>query len=169
MRTKLFELKGPINEDRIGRIEKIVTRIARQSVTVAKTIIPPIPVSNFCSQPDVDSVVFRYMFPVSGKVTASSLIIDSKGDKDEVVIKLEVSNKQSTSYKIITTKKVTKFDDIEVNAGDRVIVKIYSSNADKDVKVRNIWISFLIEVTMDHSRIKSYLLDEIDRLEESYK
>ena len=166
MRQPLFPKSSVVNLDRINRIERIVTRFARRSNKLTSALITPYPISSATFGEDVRGSILRYMFPCEG-VIAKGLIKLGSRPKGGAEVNVELSNNAYSDSRgfIITSRQLIVEPDLNVASGDCLDISIRP--VDESDKLNEVWVSFLWVPTIKDADIKHFLIEELDKLEES--
>ena len=160
----LFNGGPAINRERIERIETIVTRIARRSRDVARTIVTPYPISNAvisegAEDVSLEGVILRYMFPHPGNITKGCVKFGSK-PKDSVTLDMKIFSEDTFESQGFTTNKKSanmKYN-LPVKSGDCLEVSLIPL---KESVVKEVWISLLW--VPDSGYPKEFLIDELEK------
>lgn len=164
MKQSLFKKNTSINQERIERIETIITRLVRRSRKVAKAIITPYPISNAIIGDNLigkslEGVILRYMFPCPGKITKGFIRLDKK-PKDGVEIDVRIFNDVKSESKGFTIDRKTLAVDtnLDVKPGDCLEVSLIPVG---ESEVKEIWISMLwVPISGD---VQSFLIKELEK------
>jgi len=155
-------IKGETIEDKMKHLNVLLKRMYRKLQKTVTGIITPFPISGYAKDP-VDSVVLRYMFPASGKITVGGAYIENM-PKEGIDIYTNIHRGDSVlSSSIWTNKKYALINpDVEILAGDRLVVSVVPKGGD----VSGIWASFLWVPKVEDSEIKQFLIDDLERIGE---
>jgi hypothetical protein len=166
MKRPLFIKNIPVDESRISHIETIVSRLARRSRTSATGIVTPFPISSYTDAP-VNKVVLRYMFPASGMVTKGAIFIEGM-PKEGVNITVSILNALGKSSQTYFTKRrdLLLEPNKSIFAGDRLVIEMEQVAPAETLS--GIWIAFLWSPSVKDTQVKQFLIEELDKLEESY-
>lgn len=165
MNQPLFKKRVAIDQERIERIEDIITRLAYRSRKIAKAIITPYPISNAISGEglvgkSLAGVILRYMFPCPGKVTRSYIRLDKK-PKDGASINIRIFNDETSESKGFAVEKKTLAVniDLDVKPGDCLEVTLESFG---ESVVKEVWISMLwVPISGD---VQRFMIDELEKV-----
>jgi len=158
-------IKGQTTEQKLRSAEAAVKRLRRKSYNArVSSYITPFPVSSFIKEVPEDGVVLRYMFPGNGTITNACVYV--KGDtKHGIEISAQVKNESGMGSGVSATfrKNFNKlFLDLYVMAGDMLQIVLPA-----DKPITNIWVAFLWAPEIGETEVKSFLLRELEKLEES--
>lgn len=164
MKRPLFKKGGAINQERIERIERIITRLVQGSRDAVTAIITPFPISNAVIGEDVGGVILRYVFPCKGKITKGYVKLDKK-PKLGTAINIKIFNDlTSESRSIIIHKKIHQVStDLNVFPGDCLEVSV----ASKDV-IKEVWTSMLWTPDKSVTDIQSVLIEELNKVTDDF-
>lgn len=143
--------------------EQMIKHIARRLHKTVVGALPPIPVSGYAAAPETDGTVFRHMFAVGGTLQTGSLHIE-EGEVKDLNIEIQLDSEERSRKVSFSTKKYTATLEgmgVEIQAGDRLTVRLGS------VEFKGIWISLLLEVTLEDAKMQQYLIDALDQVEKS--
>ena len=159
MRNPIFVKNAPINEKRIGKIERVVMRLCRRAKSRTSTIMTPYPISNCVTGDKVSGAILRYMFCASGDIGSFMVCLDSK-PKSKVEISVLIEGKESSKSNsfIMTTKQLSSKVNIEINSGDRLTISINSHGE----SISEVWVAFLWVPKIKEANIKSFLIDDLE-------
>ncbi len=160
MKRPLFKKGGAINQERIERIEKIVTRLAQGSRDSVSAIITPFPISNAVIGDDVGGVILRYIFPCKGKITKGYIKLDKK-PRLGTAINVKVFNElTSESRSIVINKRIYQAKtDLDVFPGDCLEVSVASED-----DIKEVWISMLWTPDKSVTDIHSVLIEDLNKI-----
>ena len=164
MKRPIFKKGGAIDQARIERIERVVSRLVYGSRDTTTAIITPFPISNAVVGEDVNGTVLRYIFPCKGKITRGHIKLDKK-PRTGVAINVKVFNTlMSESKSAIVNKQVyTVKTDLNVFPGDCLEVSVASSDVIKEVWVSMLWVPDRSVVD-----IESVMIEELDKIAEKF-
>ena len=150
-------------EDRLARIELITKRLMRRTRKVASAMITPYPISNAVFGDKIEGPILRYMFPCDGTVTRGVIRLGNK-PKKEVELEVKMFNDSISNMRgfVLTRKFLAIEPNIPVTAGDCLEISIVAS----DEVVTEVWVSFLWKPGVKDIEAKSYLIKELEKLEE---
>ena len=136
--------------ERIETLEAIVDRIKGRK-DVVYGIMPILPLSHYCAEADEAGVLFRYMFPLDGRVLKAYLFAEQFPDSVErcTVNFSMLYQGQHFGHDIELRKGYPLFLDLnhDIKAPTRLIV------ANKlPVGVAKLWLGFSFEVHVKHSK-----------------
>ncbi len=131
-------------------------------VKIITGVITPFPISGYVSK-TVNKVALRYMFAANGKVTIGAAYFEEM-PASGVDIFLNIHRGDDVNSTSIFTKEkfIVIEPDIEVKAGDRLVISIAPKGAEK---VSGIWTSFLWVPTTKDAEIKQFVISELERIE----
>jgi len=158
----LFDKKGSV-EDRISKLETVVSRLARRSKKTVSAIIAPIPISSCITGEDIRGDILKYMFAARGTINKAIMVL-SKKPSTGVVVNISISNDAGGSSKnyIVTNKSSIFEPNIEVFSSDRLSISIEPIDKEKD-KITEVWIAFTWTPHVHESKIKNHLIDELEK------
>ena len=161
MKHPIFKSNTPIDQERISRIELVVTRLARRARKKAVALVTPYPISNAVFGEDIKGTILRYMFPCEGTIT-KGLIDLGKKPKTGVSINVRISNDvhEDTKSYVITRRFLLTEPRLAVDSGDRLEVSI--NPLTEEDKVTEAWVSFLWLPSVKDVEAKSFLIDELE-------
>ena len=170
MKPPLFPKNTAINQERIERIEKVITRLTYRTKKSDKAIITPYPISNAIVGENLvggclEGVILRYLFPCEGKITKGYIKLD-KRPKDGVNIDVRIFNGAKSESKgfTVSTKTVAIDTALDVSPGDCLEVTLTPLSEKSDVK--EIWISMLwVPTTGD---IQKFMVDNLEKQLEDF-
>ena len=155
-------IKGDTVEKQMKHLNVLLKRMSKKLHKTVVGVITPFPISGYTKDP-VDSVVLRYMFPSSGKITVGGAYIESM-PKDGIDIYTNIHRGDSVlSNSVWTNKKYVLINpDVEILAGDRLVISVVSKGGD----VSGIWVSFLWVPEVKDSEVKQFLIEDLERISE---
>jgi len=158
----LFDKEKPL-EDRISKLETVVSRLARRSKKVTSAIIPPVPISSYASGEDVKGDILKYMFTARGVIEKVILILDRKPSMG-VIVNISISNDAGGSSKnyIVTNKSSIFGPNVEVFSSDKLSISINPIDKEKDV-ITEAWVAFTWVPHVSDSKIESCLIDGLEK------
>ena len=162
MKQPLFIKNAPINEKRLGHIERVISRLARRQVKTARAMITPYPISSCDIGEDVKGDVLKYMFVSSGIITKGMIQLGEKPKKGALV-NFDISNDQGGQAisHIVKGSRLYIEPNMRVFAGDRLTISI--SSIDPEYNITECWIAFLWMPNIHDVEVRQFLLDEILR------
>jgi hypothetical protein len=150
-------------EDRVKKLETIVTRLSRRQRKTSSAIITPFPISNAVFGEEVKGAVLRYMFPCEGKIVKGAIDLGKK-PKQNVTVSIsligELAGKSVAA--IMSKRKVTVEPNIEVSAFDRLTISISYDAEKPENNITEFWVSFLWVPSVKDTVAKSYLIEELE-------
>ena len=151
-------------EGNLKIVDTVLQRLARRSQKVTSVVMPAIPISQYIGSTEVAESV-RYMFPISGTITALVAAVDNMPSRTNLMVNIERISSTTTinQYKTSTTALTEKLD-LAVSAGDRVKI---SFETDNEV-VEGIWIAFAWTPNTSHSSVAKLAINDLDLLQESF-
>jgi len=166
MRKPLFPKRLAVDLERIDHIEKVVTRLARKSNNLSSVLITPYPISNAIFGEDVKGSILRYMFPCKGAIAKGLIKLGNK-PKGGAEVKIKISNNSYSDSRgfIINSLQLMMKPELDVSPGDCLDISIEPVNDTE--KLKEVWVSFLWIPTIKDVDIKHFLIEELDKLEES--
>jgi hypothetical protein len=149
-------------EQRVAKLEKIVSRLMRREQKVAKAIIPPIPIGMAKSGDNVQGEIFSYMFPCNGTIAKAGIRLMEK-PKGSVVVRVDLFDGVLGEQREFTVEnKLTAIDlDVSVKAWDCLKVSVL---ANPEHPVTRIWATLLFRPEVKDSEAVNFILDEIDKV-----
>jgi hypothetical protein len=158
---KLFDERESA-ENRIAKMERVISRLARRSRKVASAIITPYPISSCVMGEDVKGDILKYMFPSKGVIKKGLIVLDRKPSTG-VAVNISISNDAGGNSKnYVVTKKSSIFEpNIEIFSTDRLTISISPVDPEKD-KMTEVWIVFTWVPDVSDAKIKQCLIDELD-------
>jgi hypothetical protein len=163
MKRPLFVKTSPIN-DRVSKLETVVSRLAIRSRKTASAMITPYPISNAVFGDDVRGVILRYMFPCNGSITKGSIRLGKK-PKNGITIDIKVFNDAKSDSRgfTVSTKRLSiepspKFETL---TGDCLEVSL--TPVTEEDKVTEVWISFLWTPDVAQTDIRQILIEDLEK------
>lgn len=159
-------VRGDTTEERFEFINRMLTRLARKSHKVAVGIIPPIPISSYVEKIPQDEGVFRFIFPVPGKIVGGVIRIDQFPEKEKEIpftVVLRAFGERITRELRVRNGWLKVGLDLPMDAGDTI--EILNDWFDK---VSGVWIGMLFQPEVSSADIKRIMTEEFDKLEDKY-
>ncbi len=154
-RKKIF-VKGDTVDSRFDSIERVLHRFSRRLGRFCAVYIPPFPVSGYVDTPDSDGVLFRYIFPLKGKVEKCLVFFGNAPDNHLVSVTF-IREGITKMWDAEVGKETTIGLDIEVKPGDKFILSSYESI------LHGIWTCLSYQVAENEAEIKQIALDACDK------
>ena len=164
MKQPIFVKNAPIDEKRISFIETVLTRLVRRSVKKISAVMTPYPISACVKGDKVQGEILKYMFAARGTITKGLLRFDKQlnsGVRIEVSIASDPGENKVTY--IANRNQMIIEPKVEVYSGDRLTISV--SPIDSEETLNEVWISFLWIPSMEEGAIKSFLIEELDKIE----
>jgi len=166
MKQPIFVANAPIDEKRIGFIERILSRLIRRSVKTTSAMLTPYPISNCVTGEDVNGAVLKYMFAARGTINKGIIKFDKKlksGVRITVLLENDLGG-ESKTY-IASGNQMLISPDLEVFSCDRLTVSVNPINPEDGV-LGEVWIAFIWTSHVGEATVKSFLIDKLDEIEE---
>jgi len=155
MRQPIFLANVPIDEKRIGFIERVVSRLARRAKSNTKVIQSPYPM--ICTGP------MSCMFPSKGvwnRLVVKLLKVPKGGAT--VVCKIDTATEMYTRYPV----KELFVEEVNINIKVGDLVRAWVEPVVEDEEVGEYFISLLWTPRIKEGTIRKFLIDELDKEEE---
>jgi len=167
MRKPLFD-KSESMLKRIDKLETVVGRLTRRSGKTKSAMITPYPISS-CFTGEINGQVLKYMFSARGVITKGQVSFNVK-PKAGVVIALSLSNDMGETKRAynVATRSAMLDPNMEVYSGDKLIISATLVDPEKEkdkeqnILLNEVWCSFLWVPFIGDTKVKQFLLDEID-------
>ncbi len=165
MKDEMKFVKGDTTEKKFKHINIMLTRLARKSHKVAVGIIPPVPISSYVGEVSEDESVFRFIFPVSGKVVGGVVRLDKFPSKESVIFTVVIrsSSGKNTTELHVRNGFLKAGLDLPVEAGDTVELLTF-----KREEVSGVWVGVLFQPEVSSADVKRIMTEEFDKLEDGY-
>ena len=158
MKRSLFKKNTAINQERIERIEMIISRLVYRSGNDTKAIITPFPISNAVVGDDIRGIILRYIFPCKGKITRGCVKLNKKPVARTAISVRIFNDMMSNTDSLIINKKIfMSSTDVVVFPGDCLEVSLVSEDIIKEA-----WVSMLWTPDGNTVDIKKFLTDELE-------
>ncbi len=157
MKQPLFISNIAIDEKRISFIEKVVSRLARRSRSVAKVMISPIPISTCALGEDISGTIMKSIL-FKGKLSDIAVQLNER-PKGLIGLKVEVDNLGNSFY----INKAKHVFPLALESIDGSTLKISISNEDSEYKITEVLVSVLWIPSIQNIEIKSFLIDELEK------
>lgn len=146
-------------EDRVKKLELIVSRLARKQPKRMSAMVTPFPISNAVFGENISGPILRYMFPCLGTVTKGLITID-KRPSEVAIVGYEINNglHNTKNTYTMTSKKFLVEPKVSVDSGDQLTVSIFPTGEDV---IEEVWISFLWVPQIREVDIKRILIDDL--------
>jgi len=156
----LFDRKMTF-EERLNKLETIVSRLARKSKKTASAMITPYPISFCVSGDDVKGRLMKYLFPAKGIIKRGLVTLD-RAPSSNAEVTIEVSGKKGGSAKsyMIERGSFSFEPNMEITTGDLLTVSIYP---DKDDKFTEVCVALYWVPHVKETEVKQHLIDDIDK------
>lgn len=167
MKQPAFVANAPIDEKRIGFIEKVLSRLVRRSVKTTSAMLTPYPISNCVVGEDVSGSVLKYMFAARGVINKGLIRVDKRirsGIRITVTLENDLGG-SSKSY-IANRDQMIIEPNLEVFSGDCLTVSVNPVDP-KEGMLNEVWIAFIWTPHVGEATVKSFLIDRLDEIEES--
>jgi len=164
MKQPIFKKDSPIDEKRISKIETVLLRLLRRSVKKITAMTTPYPISNCVVGEDVKGEILRYLFASRGVIFKGAVRIDKKLKAGaRVTVTLAGDADESAHTYIMTGKTLLVKPDKQVYSCDRLIVSI--DPIDPEEKITEAWICLMWAPDVKEVKMRSFLIDELDKIE----
>jgi hypothetical protein len=165
MRPKKF-LSGTV-EEQLAQTDRMLRHMSLRTHKTIVGLVPPIPLSFYAQGPDVDGVVGRFIFAVSGVIDRITIAFDKIADK-EVVVRFEFSGGDSTYSKDILVKGKVKTvkADTGIIVGDMVTVYVYEAIGKIPAAVSGIWIGARLMPLKSELGSEQVMIEELEKVGE---
>lgn len=150
---------------RIKKLEMMVGRLARKAVKKPiAAMVTPYPISNCLTGENVCGPVLKYMFSARGVINKGLIRFDKK-IKAGIVITITIENDFGGEAKTIVANRnqISVEPNLEVESGDRLTVSV--SPADEEEKLNEVWIAFIWTPHVGEATVKSFLIDQLEKIE----
>ena len=160
-------IKGKDCEEKFRHTEVILKRIARRMNQKVVGIIPPSVIFQYTDKPDDEGVILRGILP-AGEVTKICLAIRKYNTKKTVrfICNLETRVGMGKQY-VFETHKELLVEDVNLSIDD---IGFFSLKIDQTIDepplIENIWTTALFQFKQSDSKIKTFMLEELVKLEE---
>ena len=153
-------------EDRINKLETMITRLTRRQVKKQQAVLTPYPISNCIQGEEVKGDIMKYMFPCAGIISKGAIYLDHKPKVGaSIIITIENDRgRESKSFNINRRDLLTE-PNIEVLSWDRLTISFFAVDPNQD-KFSEVWLSFLWIPKIADAKIKNFLIDELDNVPE---
>lgn len=157
-------VKGETPEQQIASIDRTLVHFSRRLHKTITAVIPPDLTFGYVNEVPEDGVILRAIFP-AGRLLKGFMYVEQYVDKHPVTFIAEVHGQKGIQTKNYQTRKQLLVIDpeLELEIGDRLIFRVVER-----ANVKGIWIGFLFHIEVRDSVKETFLLDEIDKLQEEY-
>jgi hypothetical protein len=165
MKKEMKFVRGDTDEKKFEFINMMLTRLARKSFKVSVGIVPPVPISSYVREVPKDEGVFRFIFPVSGKVVGGVIRIDEFPQKKEIpfIVVIRALGGKITRELNVRNGFLKVGLDLPVEVGDTVEIL-----NDWFEEVKGVWIGILFQPEVSSADVKQIMAEEFDKLEDKY-
>jgi len=135
-------LKGSFDE-KFKQLETVIRRMSRRQGNYIIGLTPPIPVFDYCKEPDADGMVFRKLMPGNGTITIGCMWVDELNNQLNPQAVLTVEGPLGGgNVKIPIQRQATSVQpNMTIEFGQRLSLAIEPVEACK-----GIWTAFLFEI-----------------------
>jgi len=158
-------VRGDTVDKKFEFINRMLTRLARKSHKVAVGIIPPIPISSYVREIPKDEGVFRFIFPVPGKIVGGVIRLDQFPEKKEIpfIVVLRAFGEKITRELRVRNGFLKVGLDLPVDVGDTVEIL-----NDWFEELNGVWVGMLFQPEVSSADVKRIMTEEFDKLEDQY-
>ena len=157
-------IRGKTHEEKFRSIEKTLASYSKRLSTKVIGLIPPIPIFKDIDSPSEDGTVVRAIFPLSGVISRTCMLVEYKDDKSVTFSLTSQGPKAGNSITFETKKKLIVEDDVNLNVGvgDVLVLKV-----DEPERVGRVLVGILFEVSTMDMNTMEVPLDRVIELMES--
>ena len=165
-------IKGNNYEEKFAHIETILKRMARRMNQKIVGIMPPSVIFQYAEKPDEDGILLRGILP-SGEITKICLAIRKYNTKSPVrfICNLETRVGMGKQY-VFETHKELLIENVNLSIDD---IGFFTLKVDQTKQkypalefplIENIWTTALFQFEQSDSKIKTFMLEELVKLED---
>lgn len=164
-------IRGSSPDEKFKHLEVILKRMARHMNQTVVGVIPPSPIFHYVDKPDDKGVILRGILP-KGELTKICLAIRKYNTKKLVrfVCNLETSVGIGKQYTFDTHKELLIEDvNLSVDAIGFFTLRVDQSIERPELEpplIEDIWATALFQFEQSDSRLKSFMLEELVKLED---
>jgi len=152
-------IKGDTLEKQMGHVDRILKSYSHRLHKTVTGVITPFPISGYAEVP-IDGVVFRYMFPLNGKITIGGMLVESMPKKGiDITTTIHRGDKSESRDFFSKRKSIMIEPDVKVAAGDRLVIEV--SPIDPEETVSGIWTAFMWVPNVEDAEIKQIMLNKV--------
>ena len=167
-----IEIKGKNCEEKFKHIETILKRMARRMNQTVVGVMPPSVIFQYAKEPDDKGIILRSIIP-SGEITKICLAIKKYNTKKMVrfICNLETKLGSGRQYTFETHKELL-IEEVNLSVEDVgfFTLRIDQSGVDNpelnEPLIEDIWIMALFQFDQSDNKIKTLMLDELEKLED---
>ena len=157
-------IKGETLEKQMKHVDRILKQYSHRLHKTVTGVITPFPISGYKYMPADDDTIFHYMFPSSGKITTGGIFIDNM-PKNGIDIITAVHQGDLVNSRMFFSKKQSIIidPDADVNAGDRLIIKVKPIKFEEVVS--GLWIAFTWTPKVKDAVVEQFLIEDLEKNE----
>jgi hypothetical protein len=150
-------------DDKVKKIEKLITHLARRSKKTKTAMVTPFPISSASFGDNITGPIIRYMFPCEGRITKAMVEFGAK-PKKPVTVEVDLRNNDDGESRIYFIDRRTTIvaPMIEVLGGDRLTVSVFPKDDSEEAKVTECWIALLWTPDVSEVDIKNVLIEDLE-------
>lgn len=149
--------KGETVEQRLASIETSLRHFSRRLRTVAKVILPPIPIFASAQLLETDGIIFKGLIPYKGKLNIAGVWI-GKFVKRPIVVSFKLANPKGETSVSINCESRFSSRELALTIVEPSMLEIVIEPYDG---AEDILVTVLSEVEFSKTRVEQVLLDEI--------
>lgn len=159
-------IKGSNPDEKFKHLEVILRRMARRMNQKVVGIMPPSVIFHYINRPDNDGIILRSILP-TGEITKICLAIKKYNTKKSVkfVCNLESQLGMGKQYTFETHKELL-VESINLSINNVGFFTLRIVQGEEKPLIEDIWIMALFQFDQSDSKIKTFMLEELVKLEE---
>jgi hypothetical protein len=153
--------EGKSAQERLDNAERFLQHMKRRMNKKVGVSIPPVPVSEFCFQPESDGTLMRYMFPSNGRIESAAIYAENwPSDQKRVSLTADIATENDAFQKFFDLKPIVNVFQVEmdVEPGARFELKL----SDPSVEISRIWLAFLYRVDPSKAHLHQILVEKLE-------
>lgn len=161
MKRPIFD-KSDSAEQKVSKIEAIVSRLAVRSRKTTTAIITPHLISSCVTGTDIRGDVLKVML-FKGSIT-KGMIAFNKRPKNPIAVEIKILNNDVGRTETYYISNIRKSVDLNVDTidGSMLTVAVHPTINDEKDRITEVWISLLWNPHVSRARIEQHLIENLE-------